>query len=63
MRLHFKPFFIQVPKQRVESFVLGENNAMRAWRFFNHAPKLASNVKIKGIAAISIDALPFHSIA
>ena len=34
---------------------------MKAWRFFNYAPKLAGDVKIKCIATISVDTLPFNS--
>ena len=36
---------------------------MRAWRFFNYAPKLAGDVKIKCVATISFDSLPFDAPA
>jgi hypothetical protein len=36
---------------------------VKAWRLFDHAPELASDVKIKGIAAVPLDALPLNSTA
>ena len=34
---------------------------MQAWRFFNYAPKLKSDVKIKSVATIAFDSLPFDA--
>jgi hypothetical protein len=36
---------------------------VKAWRFFDHAPELASDEKIKGIAAVPLDASPLNSTA
>jgi hypothetical protein len=36
---------------------------VRAWRLFDHAPELASDEKIKGIAAFPINASPLNSTA
>jgi len=36
---------------------------MKARRLFNNASKLASDIKIKSIAAISLDTLPLYSIS
>ena len=34
---------------------------MKARRLFNHSPELAGDVKIKGVATVSFDTLPFNS--
>lgn len=34
---------------------------MQAWRFFNHAPKLKGDVKIKCVATIAFNPLPLYA--
>ena len=46
-------------QERIEALVFRQHGAMDLWRYLKHSTEMTCNVKIEGIAAITLNFFPF----
>lgn len=61
--LAFQTILVEVLYQWVESLVLRQDDAMQTRRFLDDSPEMTGNVKIQGVASVSLYSLPVNTAA